>query len=571
MEDRQQASVGLCDLEECLCCLICCDPYDADIRVPKVLHCGHSLCLQCLISMADDANFNAPLCPRCRVPMANSHEVATNFELLAVVNRLGERPISPDDRLSSICDTKRATATTVARRRIKKMFSECYKILLAREEAILKLVEIAGESAVSFAKAGDRSGESKMTAIGLNLSTEAFSAVVEDFGKLLVQEIVPELEADEGNFLDRQDRAAGVNYVQRDSGIDERSAGQELTFQGHCRSADSPVSSDDLGSDAGSAEELNDLNENDPSSDLSRQSGLSVALSGPITGLAPGVKLSMFGCQGKNAEEAGSIRGMCITPENHVLLADYTNRSIHANDLNGNPVIRFGSGSSSQWSSSLLLDFAPRDLGVGPNGEMAVLGKNEVVVYGKFGEFLRRIELRMREPKQAFKSLAVGENGAIYCIGKDCMRKQEYAIRLCIHNPTDKDTTYVSMSARDLATDLEFDYPRGISVYAGVIAFTLRDSVVLATPQGQILKKIDLQPFRVGRNGIVGAQGVLYANDVILVADDMDESVHVLSAQGRQINRLAGFGTPTQVALSKTNDVLLSTNDTRVYVVINHV
>ncbi|XP_067829813.1 RING finger protein 225-like [Heptranchias perlo] len=56
---------GLSDLE----CIICFSPYDNVFKLPKLLGCGHTFCLECLarINVSSD-NVSSVSCPMCRYP-----------------------------------------------------------------------------------------------------------------------------------------------------------------------------------------------------------------------------------------------------------------------------------------------------------------------------------------------------------------------------------------------------------------------------------------------------------------------------------------------------------------------
>uniref|UniRef100_UPI00398EC59E RING finger protein 225-like n=1 Tax=Pristiophorus japonicus TaxID=55135 RepID=UPI00398EC59E len=56
---------GLSDLE----CIICFSPYDNVFKLPKLLGCGHTFCLECLarINVSSD-NVSSVTCPVCRHP-----------------------------------------------------------------------------------------------------------------------------------------------------------------------------------------------------------------------------------------------------------------------------------------------------------------------------------------------------------------------------------------------------------------------------------------------------------------------------------------------------------------------
>ncbi|XP_069775452.1 RING finger protein 225-like [Narcine bancroftii] len=56
---------GLTDLD----CAICFSPFDNVFKLPKLLHCGHTFCLECLarINVSSD-NVGSVTCPFCRHP-----------------------------------------------------------------------------------------------------------------------------------------------------------------------------------------------------------------------------------------------------------------------------------------------------------------------------------------------------------------------------------------------------------------------------------------------------------------------------------------------------------------------
>ncbi len=47
-------------------CNVCLEPYETEaVRVPKLLPCSHTLCLQCLLQVCDEDK-DCVQCPECR-------------------------------------------------------------------------------------------------------------------------------------------------------------------------------------------------------------------------------------------------------------------------------------------------------------------------------------------------------------------------------------------------------------------------------------------------------------------------------------------------------------------------
>ncbi|ESO82283.1 hypothetical protein LOTGIDRAFT_146242, partial [Lottia gigantea] len=75
------------DLECCIC-------YESFIT-PKILSCGHSFCLKCLVSCIEGRRGTFP-CPLCKqdvtIPQGGVDKLATNFALQTLTNSLTTQP-----------------------------------------------------------------------------------------------------------------------------------------------------------------------------------------------------------------------------------------------------------------------------------------------------------------------------------------------------------------------------------------------------------------------------------------------------------------------------------------------
>ncbi len=73
--------------EDFTSCSICMEAYDLEARLPKSLHCRHSLCAVCLTSQLESQNW----CPLCRQPIQSSGNVANDLTMIDYLERQREQ------------------------------------------------------------------------------------------------------------------------------------------------------------------------------------------------------------------------------------------------------------------------------------------------------------------------------------------------------------------------------------------------------------------------------------------------------------------------------------------------
>lgn len=88
-------AVRIDDLKEWLSCPICFESYDRIKKIPKILPCMHTFCLECLYSINNSninniTNIDCPVCKRhCTLPSEGVRSIPSNFgyvDLLEMVN-----------------------------------------------------------------------------------------------------------------------------------------------------------------------------------------------------------------------------------------------------------------------------------------------------------------------------------------------------------------------------------------------------------------------------------------------------------------------------------------------------
>eukprot|EP00397_Hematodinium_sp_SG-2012_P046650 GEMP01052789.1.p1 GENE.GEMP01052789.1~~GEMP01052789.1.p1 ORF type:complete len:387 (+),score=63.75 GEMP01052789.1:124-1161(+) len=105
-------------------CPICCNAFDLDAAVPKVLKCGHSYCLECVNSLASSSDRRpsffgsrgSVICPHCR-KSCFPEEINTNFALMELLQSRADPPpsapplsemrrcVTHNEEIDTFCDT----------------------------------------------------------------------------------------------------------------------------------------------------------------------------------------------------------------------------------------------------------------------------------------------------------------------------------------------------------------------------------------------------------------------------------------------------------------------------------
>mmetsp|Transcript_39569 Transcript_39569/g.60469 ORF Transcript_39569/g.60469 Transcript_39569/m.60469 type:complete len:149 (+) Transcript_39569:3-449(+) len=92
-------------------CIICFSTFDSHRCIPKMLYCGHTLCLECIITLRRN---NDQRCPECKSQFPynmDPHQLPCNIQVLRMIEENGSsRPAAEKcethgDDLSLICDT----------------------------------------------------------------------------------------------------------------------------------------------------------------------------------------------------------------------------------------------------------------------------------------------------------------------------------------------------------------------------------------------------------------------------------------------------------------------------------
>ena len=81
-------------------CDICLIDWDLNLKIPKILPCGHTICLQCLNDMFFSAKKKQVkfLCPNCKYDLGNKiiqqsdlNNLLSNDTLISIVQKLENR------------------------------------------------------------------------------------------------------------------------------------------------------------------------------------------------------------------------------------------------------------------------------------------------------------------------------------------------------------------------------------------------------------------------------------------------------------------------------------------------
>lgn len=119
-------------------CSICFERYNNNKKIPKILHCGHTFCKNCLNDMKNKYN-NILECPICRKKelFSNVDDLATNrtiFDLLYNPTQENDLVVEGRNKYKVIIIGSSFTGkTSLLIRCIKKKFNEEYNVTLGAE------------------------------------------------------------------------------------------------------------------------------------------------------------------------------------------------------------------------------------------------------------------------------------------------------------------------------------------------------------------------------------------------------------------------------------------------------
>ena len=119
-------------------CSICFERYNAKNKIPKVLHCGHTFCLECLNKMKIKSK-NILECPICRKKESfeNTDDLSTNrviYDLLYNPTQEEDLIIEEKNKFKIIIIGSAFTGkTSLLHRCIKKKFNEEYNVTLGAD------------------------------------------------------------------------------------------------------------------------------------------------------------------------------------------------------------------------------------------------------------------------------------------------------------------------------------------------------------------------------------------------------------------------------------------------------
>jgi hypothetical protein len=85
---KQKKNVLSPENENLIECSICLEKFDEDEHKPKILHCGHSLCLTCLDQYYNTDSFLCPVCKN-KPSFKNSKDIPINYDFLCLMKGLG--------------------------------------------------------------------------------------------------------------------------------------------------------------------------------------------------------------------------------------------------------------------------------------------------------------------------------------------------------------------------------------------------------------------------------------------------------------------------------------------------
>ena len=90
---RSALSINAAEAEHIRTCPICLETYNETNRLPKILPCAHTFCLECVLA------FDPSLCPNDRQPFnggrANITALPNNFTIMGLLNERPQRRVVP--------------------------------------------------------------------------------------------------------------------------------------------------------------------------------------------------------------------------------------------------------------------------------------------------------------------------------------------------------------------------------------------------------------------------------------------------------------------------------------------
>ena len=125
-------------------CSICLERYNTKNKTPKILHCGHTFCKECLYNSKKKSN-NILSCPICRKKelFEDIEDLSTNrviYDLLYNPNQEEDIIIDEQNKFKIIIIGSAFTGkTSLLNRCIKKKFSDEYNVTLGADIQFLKV------------------------------------------------------------------------------------------------------------------------------------------------------------------------------------------------------------------------------------------------------------------------------------------------------------------------------------------------------------------------------------------------------------------------------------------------
>lgn len=161
-------------------CSICLERYNTSNKIPKIMHCGHTFCKECLIKSKNNSD-NILSCPVCRKKelFNDIDDLSTNrviYDLLYNPEQEEEIIIEEKNKFKIIIIGPASTGkTSLLKRHTKKKFNEEYNVTLGAD---IELIKVKVDNEYIGLVAWDTAGTEKFQSIQKMYYLKCFAAII---------------------------------------------------------------------------------------------------------------------------------------------------------------------------------------------------------------------------------------------------------------------------------------------------------------------------------------------------------------------------------------------------------